>query len=46
MLDEFYGDKTLLTFYETLSFSLLAMSAKGIVFNVMKFFMKLLLRLA
>ena len=46
MLDEFHGDKTLLTFYETLLFSLLAMSAKEIVFNVMKSFMKLLLILA
>ena len=46
MPDEFHGDETLLTFYETLIFSLLAMSAKVIVFNVMKSSMKLPLRLA
>ena len=34
--DGFHGDDTLLTFYETLSFSLLVMSAKLIIFNVMK----------
>ena len=46
MPDEFYGDETLLTFHETSSFSLLVMSTKVKVFNVMKFSMKLLLRLA
>ena len=45
MSDEFYGDKTLLTFHENLAFSLLAMSAKVMVFNVMKPFIKSPLRL-
>ena len=36
MPDEFYGDKILLTFYETLAFSLLTMSAKIMIFNVIK----------
>ena len=36
MPDEFHGDKTLLTFHETLAFSLLTMSAKIIIFNVIK----------
>ena len=43
--DEFHGDETLLTSHETLAVSLLVMSAKMMVFNVMKSFMKLLLRL-
>ena len=38
MSDEFYDDKILLTFYETLSFSLLTTSAKLIIFNVMKLY--------
>ena len=46
MLDEFYGDETLLTSHETLSFSLLIMSAKLIIFNAMKPCMKLALRMA
>ena len=46
MPDEFYGDKTLVTSHETPFFSLLAMSAKMKVFNVMKPSMKLPLRLA
>ena len=46
MPDEFHGDETLLTSHETLAFSLLAMSAKVMVFNVMKPFMKLPLRLS
>ena len=41
MPDEFYGDETLLTSYETPSFSLLAMLVKLIIFNVMKPCMKL-----
>ena len=45
MLDEFHNDETLLTSHETLVFSLLAMSAKVIVFNVMKPSIKLTLRL-
>ena len=40
---EFYGDETLLISHETPSFSLLAMSAKLMVFNAMKFYMKPLL---
>ena len=36
MSDEFHGDETLLTSHETPSFSLLAMSAKVMIFNVMK----------
>jgi len=44
--DEFHGDETLLTFHETLSFSLFVMLAKVIVFNVTKSSMKLPLRLA
>ena len=43
--DEFYGDKILLTSYETSSFSLLTMSAKVIVFNIMKLSIKFPLRL-
>ena len=46
VLDGFHGDKTLLTSHETTSFSLLAMSAKVMVFNVIKPSMKLPLRLA
>ena len=34
--DKFHGDETLLTFHEILAFSLLTMSAKVMVFNVMK----------
>ena len=44
MSDEFYRDKILLTSNETSSFSLLAMSAKLIIFNAMKLSMKLSLR--
>ena len=44
--DEFYGDEILLIFYETSVFSLLAMSAKLMIFNAMKVFMKPPLRLA
>jgi len=40
MPDEFYGDETLFTSHETLSFSLLAMSAKLMIFNAMKLSMK------
>jgi len=43
--DEFYGDETLLTSHETPSFSLLATSAKLMIFNIMKLFMKPPLRL-
>ena len=46
MPDEFHGDETLLISYETSAFSLLAMSAKVMVFSVMKPSMKLPLRLA
>ena len=46
MPDEFHSDKTLLTFHETPAFSLLAMSAKVMIFNVVKFSMKLSFRLA
>ena len=44
--DEFHDDETLLTFHKTLLFSLLTMSTKLIIFNVMKPFMKFTLRLA
>jgi len=44
--DEFHGDEILLTSHETPSFSLLATSAKLMIFNVMKLSMKLPLRLA
>ena len=44
MSDEFHSDETLLTSHETLAFSLLDMSAKVIVFNVMKPFIKLTFR--
>ena len=46
MPDEFHGDETLLTSHEILVFSLLTMSIKMKVFNVMKPFMKLSLKLA
>ena len=46
VLDGFHGDEILLTSHETLSFSLLAMSAKLMIFNATKLSMKLLLRLA
>ena len=46
MPDEFHGDKTILTFHKTSPFSLLAMSAKVMIFNTIKFSMKLSLRLA
>ena len=46
MTDEFHGDETLLTSHETPSFSLLAMLAKLMIFNVMKLSMKPPLRLA
>ena len=46
MTDEFNGDETLLTFHETPSLSLLAISAKLMIFNVMKLSMKLPLKLA
>ena len=44
--DGFYGDETLHTFHKTSSFPLLAMSAKLMIFNVIKPYMKYLLRLA
>jgi len=44
--NECHGDETLLTSHETLSFSLLAMSVKLMLFNTMKLSMKLPLRLA
>ena len=40
MPDEFHGDETLLTSHKIPSFSLLAMSAKMVVFNVIKLFIK------
>ena len=43
MPDKFYGDETLHTSHETLSFSLLVMSAKFIIFNVMKLPLRLAL---
>lgn len=43
--DEFHDDETLLTSYETLSFTLLSMSVKLMTFNIMKLFIKLPLRL-
>ena len=46
MPDEFHDDETLLTSYETLFFSLLATSAKVVIFNVMKLSIKFSLRLA
>ena len=42
---EFYGDETPFTSHETISFSLLAMSAKLMIFNAMKLSMKPPLRL-
>ena len=41
----FYGDETLLTSHKTLTFPFLTMLVKVIIFNVIKFFMKLLLKL-
>jgi len=46
MTYKFHGDETLLTSHETLAFYLLAMLAKIMVFNIMKPFMKLPLRMA
>ena len=46
MADEFYGDETLLTSHETPLFSLLAMSAKLMIFNIIKSSIKPPLRLA
>jgi len=46
MLDEFHGDETLLKYHETLSFSLLVILAKLMIFNAMKSSRKLPLRLA
>ena len=40
MTDRFYGDETLLIFYETSSFSLFIILAKSIIFNIMKFYME------
>ena len=45
MSDEFHSDETILTSHETLVFSLLDTSAKLMIFNAMKPFMKLSLRL-
>jgi len=45
MPDEFHGDEILLISHETLAFSLLTMSAKIMVFNIIKFSIKLPLRL-
>jgi len=42
----FHGDETLLTSYETSYFSLLAMLAKVMVFNIMKPSIKLPFKLA
>jgi len=41
MSDEFYGDEILFTSHETPSFSLLVMSTKLMIFNIMEYFMKL-----
>ena len=41
MPDEFYGDEILLTSHETSFLSLFAMSAQLMIFDVMKFFIKL-----
>ena len=46
MPDGFYSDETLIISHETLSFSLLTISAKLMIFNVMKSFMKFPLGLA
>jgi len=46
MPDKFHGDETLLISHETLAFSLLVMSAKIMVFNIIKLSMKFPLRLA
>ena len=45
MPDEFHDDENLLTSHETPVLSLFAMSAKIMVFNVMKPYIKLPLRL-
>ena len=45
MPDEFYGDKIFPIFYETLFFSLLTISTKLMVFNIMKLFIKLMMDL-
>ena len=45
MSDGFYGDETLLTSHETPLFSLLTMSVKMMIFNIMKPSMKLPLKL-
>jgi len=42
--DEFHGDEIFLISHETIFSSLLTMSAKLMIFNVIKFFMKLPLR--
>ena len=42
--DEFHGDETLLTSHETPFFSLLAMSAKLMIFNTMKLSLRLALQ--
>jgi len=44
--DEFHGDEIFLTSHKTSSFFFLATSAKLIIFNVMKLYIKLPLRLA
>ena len=46
MPNEFYGNETLLISHETPAFSLLTMSAKLMIFNIMKSFIKLSLKLA
>ena len=46
MTDEFHGDEIILISHKTSSFSLLATSAKLMIFNIMKLSMKLPLRLA
>jgi len=44
MPDKFHGDETLLISHETLAFSHLAMSAKIMVFNIIKLSMKFSLK--
>ena len=46
MTDVFYSDEVLLKSHKTSSFSLLAVSAKLTIFNVMKLSIKFLLKLA
>ena len=46
MPDEFYGVETLLTSHKILAFSLFDILVKIIIFNVMKFFIKLQSRLS